>query len=153
MVNLAFLIITSSALAVSFTIKQAPAAAQIPMKQSDNPPALHAPYFQMAAEQRALLVSKVQQINIGATRDSVKTMLGQPDVDDLTTRKERPGHPTGRRVRYYVVWYEKGSANERFDQDVTFWFDMNDHLLGIESNVAGIPNRPEPPYHRKSTTR
>ncbi|SRR5258708_490375 len=152
-VNLAFLIIMSSVVAIGVTLKQAPIAAEIPMRQSDSPPAMHAPYYQMASEERTMLVSKVQQIDIGATRESVKTLLGKPDVDDLTTRKERPRRPTGRRVRYYVVVYEKNSANERFDQNITFWFDMNDRLLGIESNVAGIPNRPEPPYHRRSTVR
>ena len=102
----------------------------------------HAPYFQMTQEQQAAFVRKAQEIKLGDTRVSVETLLGVPDLDNVIVGKKKPTQPTGRSVRYYVILYEKDSANEIEDRRVTFRFDTTDHLARIESNVPGIQSRP-----------
>ena len=109
--------------------------------RAGSPMAKHPFYFEMADEQRQIFIKKVQQIELGVTRQAVKDLLGKPDIDDLTGPKERP-RPTGRRVRYYLRKYDKDLTNERLDEWATFRFDMTDHLVSIESNVLGIHSRP-----------
>ena len=98
------------------------------------------PYFRISEGQRQVFVDKVQQVKIGDTRQSVESLLGKPDFDILTGKKEKP-QATGRRVRYYVTMYEKDGVNERFDESVTFRFDLSDHLRRIDSSVPGISSR------------
>ena len=102
----------------------------------------HTPYFQMTQEQQAAFVRKAHEIKLGDTRVSVETLLGAPDLDIVDVKKKTPTRPTGRSVRYYVIWYEKVSVNEIEDRRVTFRFDATDHLVRIESNVPGIQSRP-----------
>jgi hypothetical protein len=104
-------------------------------------PQPHQPYFHMNAEQRRLFIAKVRQIQLGDTRQSVETLLGKPDVDNLIGPKEKP-KPTGRRVLYYVTQYSKDLVNERLDERVSFRFDLNDRLRRIDSNILGVPNQP-----------
>lgn len=99
------------------------------------------PYFEMSPDQRREFVSRVHQVQLGATRQSIETLLGKPDLDIAVGKKER-SQPTGRRVRYYVTLYEKDSANDRLNKSVTFRFDLKDHLQRIDSNVPEISSRP-----------
>ena len=110
---------------------------QTETRQPSSPLAKHPFYFEMTAERRQIFIKEAQQIELGATRQAVKNLLGKPDIDDLTGPKERP-KPTGRRVRYYLRKYDKDLTNDRLDEWATFRFDMTDHLVSIESNVQQL---------------
>jgi len=95
--------------------------------------------FVLPNDQLRVLAENAARVSLGATREEVKAILGQPWEDMPYGPKER-NETTGHFVKYYARKTNDGANNN--DQVLTFYFDANDHLLRVNSNIPGIPSRP-----------
>jgi hypothetical protein len=96
--------------------------------------------FAINDTQMRALVENTKNIEIGDTRNNVKTLLGDPSLDLAYGPKER-NTVSGRFIAYQVTKSAADIANNH-DQVVTLYFDAGDHLEKITSNVPGIASRP-----------
>ncbi len=96
--------------------------------------------FAINDTQMRALVESTKNIEIGDTRNKVRTLLGDPSLDLACGPKER-NTVSGRFIAYQVTKSAADIANNH-DQVVTFYFDAGDHLEKITSNVPGIASRP-----------
>jgi hypothetical protein len=96
--------------------------------------------FAINETQLRTLVENTRNIRIGDSRNKVETLLGRPSVDLAYGPKER-NTVSGRFIAYQVTKSAADIANNH-DQVITFYFDADDHLERITSNVPGIPSRP-----------
>ena len=99
----------------------------------------HYPFALSDAELRAL-VENARKIQIGDSRQEVKTLLGEP-WEDMAYGPKEMNKIAGRFVKYIVTKATSDIVNNH-DQVVTFYFDTSDRLTKISSNVPGIPSRP-----------
>jgi len=92
-------------------------------------------YFEMNQKQIDTLFSRLNEINLKDTITNVTNILGMPDYDDVVETKVGSKF-LDRLLRYYVRKKDKISGNN-YDQLIRFYFDSNNKLTEIESNVPG----------------
>lgn len=102
-------------------------------------------YFEMTKEQETVFIKNAKQISIGDSVKKVISILGKPDCDQIICKKKRGRNKKdifiARELTYYLKIWEKGLANEKYDEFVYFYFDKNNILYKVNSNVDSIPSR------------
>ena len=100
-------------------------------------------YFSVySTEARRKFVTTVATINLGDSTNSVIEKLGTPDDDAEGGVKSLVRRQHRRRVlTYRIAKYRKDLVTTRKDQDVDFWFDVNDRLELIASTFASVAER------------
>jgi hypothetical protein len=109
-----------------------------PAPVTTHPAAWHLP-----PDQRERLVIAANQINLADPKADVLAALGTPDSDRVLVPKGIGLKPHGSSVKYYVVRYEDGLVNEKWDQSISFDFDVDGRLRYVFSNVADVPTKGE----------
>jgi hypothetical protein len=67
------------------------------------------------------------------TRGDVVKVLGEPTIITTDPSKE-PWRSLGWKTQmtYYITIYEKGLANDQYDEWISLYFDADDHLVDVK---------------------
>lgn len=103
-------------------------------------------YYEMPNEQEMQFKHNLNTIHIGDTLKNIVGILGKPDFDQVTLRKapvEKESNDSSlfRALEYYVKRWRKNLVNEKHDKLVTLYFNVNNILYKVSSNVDSIPSR------------
>lgn len=94
-------------------------------------------YYVIPEEKRKTFLVNVVKVNLGDSRKKVIEILGKPTNDQVMMRKENR-EIIGRDIDYYFKRYEEGLVNEKYDRVISFYFDKEDKLTKITTNVEEI---------------
>ena len=90
-------------------------------------------YFEMAEKDQENFFKKVNLIKIGDSVQKVKSILGEPRYDDIGTSKK--GEFIARALSYYLKKLDKDFVNEKYDLYFELFFDAEDKLKDMASNM------------------
>lgn len=100
-------------------------------------------YLELDAAKQAKLRVALDDIKMGDNYQGVIAALGKPDYERNLATKD--GRFVAKSAIYYIKKWEKELVSEGKDERVDLWFDANDRLWRVYSNVPGIPNRESRP--------
>jgi hypothetical protein len=98
-------------------------------------------YYEMGAIELAKLSKNITDVHIGDLRSDVKKLLGAPTDETKLAPKSNNTDWFEWEIVYYTKIWEKGLVNEKYDKKVSLYFDKNDRLLKVISNVNSISSR------------
>lgn len=100
-------------------------------QKSEGSMNIQKPYFEMSPKEKEIFLEKVSRINIGDTKEQVKKLLGKAKYEKNIFQK-KPGAKIKATVwEYYLRKWEKWLANEKQDQSIRIYFDLNDRVTQI----------------------
>lgn len=90
------------------------------------------PYFALTKEDRSKLVERLKLVELGASSEQIKSLLGEPDRVWKIFAK---GGPTRGFAWVYYVYRKYDHANVLYDRDVSLAFSNDGVLRHIRSNL------------------
>ena len=98
-------------------------------------------YYEMPEDELKVLSKAVTKLQLGDSRQKIVDLLGKPTADRRLKGPLTPNASAFRVIKYYVKKREKDFVYEKHDQLVSLYFDENDQLIRILSNVPSIKSR------------
>lgn len=98
-------------------------------------------YYEMGAQEIAQLKANMVKVQLGDSREKVRQLLGTPTDEKKLAKKDINDSWFEWKMEYYVKIWEKGLVNEKYDKSVNLFFNKNDQLIEVVSNVDGIDNK------------
>jgi hypothetical protein len=99
--------------------------------------------FVMEKSRQKELVALMPQVRLGSSSGEATSLLGAPTRTQALADKQT-GTLKFTVLSYYFSVYKSGVAGDK-DKYVALFFDGNDRLRSVFSNVEGIPSRDHPP--------
>jgi hypothetical protein len=94
--------------------------------------------------QRAQFMQGLRQLHIGDSSQKILSVLGTPTKDCLDGPITIPPTRLHRVLLYYLVIYEQGLTNAKWDEDVLLSFDRNERLEGVLGEGVEVPDSLQP---------
>mgnify|MGYP001583407589 CR=1 FL=1 len=96
-------------------------------------------YFKLSDKEISEFIEKQKKVALNDTVNRVKEILGEPTHDEILLDKKRKF--VSRSLDYYLKKLNKNLVNEKHDMVVYFFFDENNQLKEVTSNIDDVVSR------------
>ena len=95
----------------------------------------------MDTQELSKLIANISKIQPRDSRDKVKQLLGKPTDEVKLAKKDVNYDWFEWKIKYCIKIWEKGLVNGKYDKSVSLYFDKDDRLTEVASNVDDIASR------------